>query len=156
MGIVADKKPWLDQAPCNPFVGLAIKGGLDEALNANAFSIAHEAVERLTAPVISPTLLQNFVRWGLLPLIWLSMGAIILLETGDTSAAGLVAFGLVFAHIAVVRFRNQTSHQVRHRNQPLMVKMARRFKKEKVVGIFHVHRLETICYYLVFYLKSVG
>ena len=134
VGTVADKKPWLDQAPCNPFVGLAVKGGLDEALNANAFSIAHEAVERLTAPIISPTLLQNFVRWGLLPLIWLSMGAIILLETGDTSAAGLVAFGLVSAHIAVVRFRKQTSHQVRHRNQPLMVKMARRFKKEKVVG----------------------
>jgi len=134
VGTVAEKKPWLDQAPCNPFIGLAIKGGLDEALNANAFSIAHEAVERLTAPIIAPTLLQNFIRWGLLPLVWLSLGAIILLETGDTSAAGLVGFGLVSAHIAAVRFRNQTSHQVRHRNQPLMVRMARRLKKEKVVG----------------------
>ena len=88
----------------------------------------------MTAPVITPTLLQNFVRWGLLPLMWLSMGAIILLETGDSSAAGLVSFGLISAHVGIVRFRNQLSHQVKYRNQPLMVKMARRFKKEKVVG----------------------
>ena len=91
VGSVADKKPWLDQAPANAYVGLAVKGGMDEALNANALAVAHEAVERMVPPHISISFAQLAVRWFLLPLVWLSIGAVILLESGNSQYAGFVS-----------------------------------------------------------------
>ncbi len=134
VGSVADKKPWLDQAPANAYVGLAVKGGMDEALNANALAVAHEAVERMVPPHISISLAQLAVRWVLLPLVWLSIGAVILLESGNSQYAGFVSMILLISHGAVVRFKNQAGREVKHRNQPLMVMMANRFKKKQVVG----------------------
>ena len=134
VGSVADKKPWLDQAPANAYVGLAVKGGMDEALNANALAVAHEAVERMVPPHISISFAQLAVRWLLLPLVWLSIGAVILLESGNSQYAGFVSMILLISHGAVVRFKNQAGREVKHRNQPLMVMMANRFKKKQVVG----------------------
>ena len=134
VGSVADKKPWLDQAPANAYVGLAVKGGMDEALNANALAVAHEAVERMVPPHISISFAQLAVRWLLLPLVWLSIGAVILLESGNSQYAGFVSMILLICHGAVVRFKNQAGREVKHRNQPLMVMMANRFKKKQVVG----------------------
>ena len=134
VGSVADKKPWLDQAPANAYVGLAVKGGMDEALNANALAVAHEAVERMVPPHISISLAQLAIRWFLLPLVWLSVGAVILLESGNSQYAGVVSLILILSHGAVVRFKNQAGREVKHRNQPLMVMMANRFRKNQVVG----------------------
>ncbi|MEC7687548.1 MAG: hypothetical protein VX514_00750, partial [Candidatus Thermoplasmatota archaeon] len=134
VGSVADKKPWLDQAPANAYVGLAVKGGMDEALNANALAVAHEAVERMVPPHISISFAQLAVRWFLLPLVWLSIGAVILLESGNSQYAGFVSLILLLSHGAVVRFKNQAGREVKHRNQPLMVMMANRFRKNQVVG----------------------
>jgi len=36
---------WLDDAPVNPVAGLATKGGIDEAINANVMIVSHEAEE---------------------------------------------------------------------------------------------------------------
>tara|TARA_B100000902_G_scaffold194797_2_gene186101 strand:+ start:7373 stop:10657 length:3285 start_codon:yes stop_codon:yes gene_type:complete len=134
VGSVADKKPWLDQAPANAYVGLAVKGGMDEALNANALAVAHEAVERMVPPHISISLAQLVVRWFILPLVWLSIGAVILLETGNTRYAGFTSFILLLTHGAAVRFKNQAGREVKHRNQPLMVMMSNRFRKNQIVG----------------------
>lgn len=134
VGSVADKKPWLDQAPSNPYVGLAVKGGLDEALNANALAVAHEAVERMVPPHISISFVQMAIRWFILPLLWLSVGAVILLETGNREYAAVISVILLISHASVVRFRNQAGREVKHRNQSLMVMMANRFKKNQVVG----------------------
>ena len=134
VGSVAEKKPWLDQAPANAYVGLAVKGGMDEALNANALAVAHEAVERMVPPHINISFAQLAVRWALLPLVWLSIGAVILLESGNSQYAGFVSLILFLCHGAVVRFKKQAGREVKHRNQPLMVMMANRFRKNQVVG----------------------
>ena len=134
VGSVADKKPWLDQAPANAYVGLAVKGGMDEALNANAMAVAHEAVEKMVPPHISISFAQLAIRWFILPLVWLSIGAVILLESGNSQYAGFVSLILLLSHGAVVRFKNQAGREVKHRNQPLMVMMANRFRKNQIVG----------------------
>ena len=134
VGSVADKKPWLDQAPSNAYVGLAVKGGLDEALNANALAVAHEAVERMVPPHISISYTQIAIRWFILPLLWLSIGAVILLESGNTEYAAAISLILLISHGSVVRFRSQAGREVKHRNQSLMVMMANRFRKKQIVG----------------------
>ena len=47
----AKGRNYLDEAPINPMAGALIRGGLDEALTANALIVAHEAVRRAVALV---------------------------------------------------------------------------------------------------------
>ena len=44
-----EKRRWVDAAPVNAFAGLAVKGGLDEAITANVMIAAHEATRHCDA-----------------------------------------------------------------------------------------------------------
>ena len=41
---------WINQAPCNSVVALGIRGGMDEAINANLPIAAHEATRKQMTP----------------------------------------------------------------------------------------------------------
>ena len=43
-------KKWINQAPCNSVAALGVKGGMDEAINANLLITAHEATRKQMTP----------------------------------------------------------------------------------------------------------
>ena len=67
---------WLDDAPVNPVAGLATKGGIDEAINANVMIVSHEAVRRGMTPfkIFSFLVCKNHSVFPLLPMIYVVIG----------------------------------------------------------------------------------
>jgi hypothetical protein len=124
-------KKWINQAPCNSVAALGIKGGMDEAINANLLIAAHEATRKQMTPKYQSgrlSIIFNF--FILIPLIFLS-GIYIFSEYGQME--GLVATSIfLMSHSASRRVLRQQRKLIRHRDQKAMVAYAKRMKRFKV------------------------
>ena len=122
---------WLDDAPVNPVAGLATKGGIDEAINANVMIVSHEAVRRGMTPRYSPSLFARIIQFFLLPMIYVVIGIGLDSIYGPTerAVAALTLFDLQFG---LHRFNRQQRKQIHHRDQRSLVEYAKMMKRFKV------------------------
>ena len=122
---------WLDDAPVNPVAGLATKGGIDEAINANVMIVNHEAVRRGMTPRYSSSLVHRIVQFFLLPMIFVVAG--IGLDSIYGPAEGAVATATLFVlQFGMHRFNRQQRKQIKHRDQRSLVQYAKMMKRSKV------------------------
>jgi len=122
---------WLDDAPVNPVAGLATKGGIDEAINANVMIVNHEAVRRGMTPRYSPSLFSRIVHFVLLPMIFIVVG--IGLDSIYGAAEGTVAtISLFVLQLGLYRFHRQQRKQIKHRDQRSLIQYAKMMKRSKV------------------------
>ena len=122
---------WLDDAPVNPVAGLATKGGIDEAINANVMIVSHEAVRRGMTPRYSPSWFMRIVQFVLLPMIFVVIG--IGLDSIYGPAEGAVAALTLFVlQFGLHRFNRQQRKQIQHRDQRSLVEYAKMMKRFKV------------------------
>jgi len=122
---------WVDDAPVNPVAALMVKGGVDEALNANVFIAAAGAVERKMTPRFTSGIISKVFHWGVLTPIWLMLGIYATGELGMLQGIA-ISFGLVFFHQSARRFSRQQMKVIRHRDQKAMVAYAKRVKRHKI------------------------
>ena len=54
---------WIDDAPVNPITALMVKGGVDEALNANVFITAAGAVSKKMTPRYTSGVISKIFHW---------------------------------------------------------------------------------------------
>ncbi len=122
---------WLDEAPVNAVAGLGIKGGMDEAINANIMICAHESVRRNMTPRYSPSIFHYIIQYVLLPPTFIVAAIGMSGYSGQIQGivTGVVLFMLQFAF---ARFRRQQSRQIKHRDQRTLVDYARMMKRFKV------------------------
>jgi hypothetical protein len=124
-------RKWLDEAPVNAVAGLGIKGGIDEAINANIMICAHESVRRGMTPRYSPSIFHYIIQFVLLPPIFIV--AAIAMSGYSGQVQGIVAGGVLFMlQFAFARFRRQQGRQIKHRDQRSLVDYARMMKRFKV------------------------
>jgi len=124
-------RKWINDAPVNPIAALMVKGGIDEALNANVMVTAASAVERRMTPRFTSGILSQVINWGILTPLWLMAGIYASGEIGNLEGIA-ISLGLIFAHQNALRFRKQQSRVIRHRDQKAMVSYAKRIKRHKI------------------------
>jgi hypothetical protein len=122
---------WVDDAPVNPIAALMVKGGVDEALNANVFVAASGAVSKKMTPRFTSGAISKIFHWGVLTPIWLLLGIYASGEIGMLEGA-TIAVGLVFTHQSARRFSRQQMKVIRHRDQKAMIAYAKRIKRHKI------------------------
>ncbi len=124
-------RKWLDEAPVNAVAGLGIKGGMDEAINANIMICAHESVRRNMTPRYSPSIFHYIIQYVLLPPIFIVSAIAMSGYAGQVQGVvtGVVLFML---QIAFARFRRQQGRQIKHRDQRSLVDYSRMMKRFKV------------------------
>lgn len=122
---------WIDDAPVNPIAALMVKGGVDEALNANVFITAAGAVSKKMTPRYTSGVISKIFHWGVLTPIWLLLGIYASGEIGMLEGV-TIAVGLVFIHQSARRFSRQQMKVIRHRDQKAMVAYAKRIKRHKI------------------------
>lgn len=122
---------WINEAPANPTAALMVKGGVDEALNANILIAAAGAVERKMTPKYSPGLISVVVNWGLLTPLWLFVGIALSTELGTLEGI-TIGIGLILTHHGYRLLRKQQRRIIKHRDQKAMVAYARRVKRHRI------------------------
>jgi hypothetical protein len=125
-------KKLINEAPVNAVAALSVKGGMDEAINANILIAGHEAVKRGMTPRYSFGVLSIIVHYFILFPSWLIAGIYVTSIRGEAQGAAVVV-GLILFHLGARRFSKQQRRVVRHRDQKAMVAYARRMKRSKVV-----------------------
>ena len=124
-------KNLIDEAPVNPVAGLMVKGGIDEALNANIMIAASESVAMKMTPIYTTGALAFVVNWLLLTPTWLLLGIAATTELGTFQGAA-IGGGLIFFHQGYRRLRKQQRKVIKHRDQKAMIAYAKRLKRHKV------------------------
>ena len=124
-------KNLIDEAPVNPVAGLMVKGGIDEALNANIMIAASESVAMKMTPIYTTGALAFVVNWLLLTPTWLLLGIAATTELGTFQGAA-IGGGLIFFHQGYRRLRRQQRKVIKHRDQKAMIAYAKRLKRHKV------------------------
>jgi hypothetical protein len=124
-------RQWINEAPVNPVAGLVVKGGMDEAINANVLIAAHEATRRGMPPRFTFGWLNVVYNYLVLGPLWIVLGIFVYGERGEVAGL-LVLISLVMIHLASRRFARQQRRLIRHRDQKGMVAYARRMKRFKV------------------------
>ena len=122
---------WIDDAPVNPVAALMVKGGVDEALNANVLITSAAAVERKMTPRFSSGVISKVFHLGVLTPIWIMLGIYATGEIGMLEGIS-IAIGLIFIHQSARRFSKQQMKVIRHRDQKAMVAYAKRVKRHKI------------------------
>lgn len=124
-------RKWLDEAPVNAVAGLGIKGGMDEAINANIMICSHESVRRNMTPRYSPSIFHYIIQFVLLPPVFIV--AAIAMSGYSGQVQGIVTAVVLFMlQFAFARFRRQQGRQIKHRDQRSLVDYARMMKRFKV------------------------
>ncbi len=122
---------WINQAPCNSVAALGVKGGMDEAINANLLIAAHEATRKQMTPKYQSGRLSIIFNFFILIPIILLLGIYVYTEYGEME--GLVAVSLLLlSHSTSRRVLRQQRKLIRHRDQKAMVAYAKRMKRYKV------------------------
>jgi len=122
---------WINQAPCNSVAALGIKGGMDEAINANLLIAAHEATRKQMTPKYQSGRLSIIFNFFILIPLFLLTGIYVYTEYGEME--GLVAVSLLLlSHSTSRRVLRQQRKLIRHRDQKAMVAYAKRMKRYKV------------------------
>lgn len=124
-------RQWINDAPVNAVAGLVVKGGMDEAINANVLIAAHEATRRGMPPRFTFGWLSVVYNYLVLFPLWIVMAIFVNGEQGQMAGI-LVLVTLLLLHIASRRFSRQQRRVIRHRDQKAMVAYARRMKRFKV------------------------
>ena len=125
-----EKRRWVDAAPVNAFAGLAVKGGLDEAITANVMIAAHEATRHVMPPRYSSSPLSIIFTFFVLVPLWFVLSILTYQEVGKNEGAALLIV-LLFLHFSYRRFMTQQEHLIKHRDQRGMMKYVRRMKRFK-------------------------
>ncbi len=125
-------KKLINEAPVNAVAALSVKGGMDEAINANILIAGHEAVKRGMTPRYSFGVLSIIMHYFVLFPSWLIAGIYVSSIRGEAQGAAVVV-GLILFHLGARRFSKQQRRVVRHRDQKAMVAYARRMKRNKVI-----------------------
>lgn len=125
-----EKRRWVDAAPVNAFAGLAVKGGLDEAITANVMIAAHEATRHLMPPRYSASPLSIIFTFFVMVPLWFVISILTYQEVGKNEGAALLLI-LLFLHFSYRRFMMQQEHLIKHRDQRGMMKYVRRMKRFK-------------------------
>ena len=135
VSIVLDKgkqlKRWIDKAPTNAFAGIQLKGGMDEALTANVLIASHESVKQGMPSRYSRSALSYLFTYFIL---FPSMIAGSVFYSGFSSQTeGAVIFLIgTLGYLLYRRFTSQQDRIIKHRDQSLMIKYAKRMKRFKV------------------------
>ena len=125
-------KKWINQAPCNSVAALGIKGGMDEAINANVLITAHEATRKIMTPKYQSSGLSFVFNYLILLPIWILLGIYAFTEIGKMEGVVTIVL-LIMAHSAARRVLRQQRKLIRHRDQKGMIAYAKRMKRYKVV-----------------------
>ncbi len=124
-------RQWINDAPVNAVAGLVVRGGMDEAINANILIAAHEATRRGMPPRFTFGWLSIVYNYLVLVPLWIVLAIFVNGQQGQT--AGLVVLtALLLVHIGSNRFSKQQRRVIRHRDQKGMVAYSRRMKRFKV------------------------
>ena len=121
----------INEAPVNPVAGLVVKGGMDEAINANVLIAAHEATRRGMPPRFSFGWLNVIYNYFVLGPTWIVLAIFVYGQQGQLAGI-LVLVTLLLLHTASRRFARQQRRVIRHRDQKAMVSYAKRMKRFKV------------------------
>ena len=122
---------WIDDAPVNPIAALMVKGGVDEALNANILVASSLAVEKKMTPRFTSGIISKIFHLGVLTPIWILLGIYATGEIGMLEGIS-IGIGLIFIHQSARRFSKQQMKVIRHRDQKAMVAYAKRMKRHKI------------------------
>jgi len=128
----AEGKNYLDEAPINPMAGALVKGGLDEALTANALIVAHEGVRRGVAPSLRRGWATRLVHLGLIFPLY-AMAAMYVTTIRPTIVGVGVGVACAALHLAVLRMQQQQRHLVKQRDQRAMIEFGRRLRRRRAV-----------------------
>ena len=124
-------RQWINDAPVNAVAGLVVRGGMDEAINANILIAAHEATRRGMPPRFTFGWLSIVYNYLVLVPLWIVLAIFVNGQQGQM--AGLVVLTtLLLLHIGSRRFSRQQRRVIRHRDQKAMVAYSRRMKRFKV------------------------
>ena len=124
-------RKWINDAPVNPVAALMVKGGVDEALNANVFITAAAAVNRKMTPRFTSSVISQIFHWGVLTPVWILLGIYATGQIGMLEGLA-IASGLIFLHQSARRFSRQQMKVIRHRDQKAMVAYAKRVRRHKI------------------------
>ena len=122
---------WINQAPCNSIAALGVKGGMDEAINANLLVAAHEATRKQMTPKYQSGRLSIIFNFFILIPLFLLGGIFVYTEYGQMEGVVGVSL-LLLAHSTSRRVLRQQRRLIRHRDQKAMVAYAKRMKRFKV------------------------
>ena len=122
---------WINQAPCNSVAALGIKGGMDEAINANMLIAAHEATRKQMTPKYQSGRLSIIFNFFILIPLFLLFGIYIYTEIGQMEGIFSIVL-LMLSHSTTRRVLRQQRKLIRHRDQKAMVAYAKRMKRYKV------------------------
>lgn len=121
---------FIDDTPTNAVAAISVKGGEDEAMNANVFIMSHHAVRASLTPRYTKSPL-NFVfhNFLVIPLI-ITLAIYGYIDYGENYGIGIGAFG-IFMHQALRIYSRQQRSVIKHRDQKAMIDYARRIKRFK-------------------------
>lgn len=119
---------WIEAAPCNPTAALLVRGGVDEAINANVFIAAAESVRNKITPRYRPSKLWMAFNWLVLIPVWIIFGIFAAEEVGAQVGAGL-GISLIALHVFSIRFRSNARKEIKFRDQKGMISYARRLRR---------------------------
>jgi hypothetical protein len=125
-------RKFINEAPVNSVAALSVKGGMDEAINANILIASHEAVKRGMTPRYSFGILSIIMHYFVLIPSWLIVGIYVSSRNGEAQGLAVV-IALLFTHFGFRQFSKQQRRVVRHRDQRGMVAYAKRMKRSKVI-----------------------
>jgi hypothetical protein len=125
-------KKFINEAPVNSVAALSIKGGMDEAINANILIASHEAVKRGMTPRYSFGILTIIMNYFVLIPLWVIAGIYVYSIRGEAQGMAVV-IALLLTHFGFRRLAKQQRRVVRHRDQRGMVAYAKRMKRSKVI-----------------------
>ena len=127
-----EKRRWIDEAPTNPIAALISKRGHDEAITANVFIAAHEAIERRVTPRYKPSMVLRLFNWIVLIPTWIIIGLIAYDRSSNDVLGVSITASLMVLHFFALRFRKQQRRVIKHRDQKAMIAYAKRLKRFKV------------------------
>jgi hypothetical protein len=124
-------KKWINSAPVNAIAGLMVRGGLDEAINANILVASHEASRRGMPPIYRSSALNTIFQLLVLLPTWVVLGIYVSQEIGEVQGL-LVTITLIMIQFGVKRFSRQQRRVIRHRDQKAMIAYSKRMRRYKV------------------------
>ncbi|MBT4925203.1 MAG: hypothetical protein HON16_05585 [Euryarchaeota archaeon] len=124
-------KKWINSAPVNSVAALGVKGGMDEAINANVLITAHEATRRSMPPRYSSGRLILIANILILIPLWILIGIYVASIRAEIQGFAVTST-LLLLHYSSRKLLMQQRRQIRHRDQKAMVAYAKRMKRFKV------------------------
>jgi hypothetical protein len=131
IGVGKKLKKWINSAPVNAVAGLMVRGGMDEAINANVLIASHEASRRGMPPIYRASTLKRIFQTLVLLPTWVVLGIYISQEMGQAQGI-LVVLTLFLIQFGGKRFSRQQRRVIRHRDQKGMIAYSKRMKRFKV------------------------